>query len=105
MGRLRRGTLWVAAAGWEAASLPWHSGQTSALYTGGTFTAPGASQPTTSPTGMAPRGPPLSNGVRDSVSRSLAIGPDGSLYAGGYKLTISRWDGTTWHPLGSGSAK
>ena len=30
------------------------------------------------------------------------MGPDGSLYAGGYKFTISRWDGTTWHPLGNG---
>ena len=37
-------------------------------------------------------------------------GPDGSLYAGGDFTTaggvaanyIARWDGTTWHPLGSG---
>ena len=46
----------------------------------------------------------------DACVLALALGPDGSLYAGGYFTTaggvatnkIARWDGTTWHPLGSG---
>ncbi len=52
-------------------------------------------------------GPPYVN--------ALAVGPDGSLYAGGDFDTaggvpakaIARWDGTTssWHPLGSGMAR
>ena len=41
---------------------------------------------------------------------ALAVGPDGSLYAGGDFTTaggvaahhIARWDGTAWQPLGSG---
>jgi len=41
---------------------------------------------------------------------ALALGPDGSLYAGGYFDTIggvaanniARWDGAQWHPLGAG---
>jgi uncharacterized membrane protein len=41
---------------------------------------------------------------------ALALGPNGSLYAGGAFTTaggvetnsIARWDGTQWHPLGSG---
>ena len=41
---------------------------------------------------------------------ALAVGPDGSLYAGRCFSTaggvaaysIARWDGTSWHPLGSG---
>jgi ribosomal protein L27 len=41
---------------------------------------------------------------------ALAVGPDGSLYAGGDFTTaggvptnyIARWDGSQWHPLGSG---
>jgi hypothetical protein len=43
---------------------------------------------------------------------ALAVGPDGSLYAGGTFSTaggvaanlIARWDGAQWHPLGSGIA-
>jgi hypothetical protein len=41
---------------------------------------------------------------------ALVFGPDGSLYAGGYfsnsggvsVSNIARWDGSQWHPLGSG---
>jgi hypothetical protein len=41
---------------------------------------------------------------------ALAVGPDGSLYAGGAFTRanwvvvnrIARWDGSQWHPLGSG---
>jgi trimeric autotransporter adhesin len=50
-------------------------------------------------------------GVNGPV-HALAVGPDGSLYAGG-EFTIAggvtanhiaRWDGVQWHPLGSGVA-
>ena len=45
-------------------------------------------------------------GMDDPVN-ALAVGPDGSLYAGGRFTTaggvaansIARWDGTSWHPL------
>jgi WD40 repeat protein len=53
----------------------------------------------------------LGSGVNRTVS-ALAVGPDGSLYAGGYfssaggivAARIARWDATTasWHPLGDG---
>ena len=44
------------------------------------------------------------------TTQALAFGPSGALYAGGYFGTtggvtatnIARWDGTAWHPLGSG---
>lgn len=44
------------------------------------------------------------------VVYALTMGPDGSLYVGGSFPTaggvtvnnVARWDGTTWHPLGSG---
>ena len=56
---------------------------------------------------------PLGNGVgggTNPVVLALAFGPDGSLYAGGDFSTaggsaansIASWDGTAWHPLGSG---
>jgi hypothetical protein len=46
----------------------------------------------------------------NSSVRTLAVAPDGSLYAGGDFTTagavmtnrIARWDGARWHPLGSG---
>ena len=54
-----------------------------------------------------------SSGQRDGTTdhvNALAFGPDGSLYAGGKFTTaggvtanhIARWDGSDWHPLGSG---
>ena len=56
---------------------------------------------------------PLGGGMGDTGNpyvEALAVGPDGSLYAGGSFTTvggvtayhIARWDGTSWHPLGSG---
>lgn len=51
----------------------------------------------------------LGDGTNGGV-RALAIGPDGSLFAGGdfswaggqTVNAIARWDGTSWHALGSG---
>jgi hypothetical protein len=57
----------------------------------------------------------LGSGVAGTDSppavNALAFGPDDSLYAGGDFTTaggvaancIARWDGTSWHPLGSGT--
>lgn len=53
---------------------------------------------------------PLGTGMNASV-RALAIGPDGSLYAGGgFTLAggvagtayVAKWNGTVWSPLGTG---
>ena len=54
--------------------------------------------------------PGMSSGTSGTSVEALAVGPDGSLYAGGDFTTaggvaanrIARWDGTAWHPLGSG---
>lgn len=40
-------------------------------------------------------------GSQFSCVRALALGPDGSLYVGG-DVSTARWDGSQWHPLGSG---
>lgn len=40
-------------------------------------------------------------GSQFSCVRALALGPDGSLYTGG-DVGTARWDGSQWHPLGSG---
>jgi hypothetical protein len=53
---------------------------------------------------------PSGNGLNE-VCQTLALGPDGKLYAGGLFTTaggvnvsgIARWDGSTWSALGSGA--
>jgi hypothetical protein len=88
-------------------------GPDGSLYAGGGFTAAG----TTTANRIArwdgvqwhPLGSGMSGGNYTGVA-DLAIGPDGSLYAGGRFTTaggvaanyIARWDGSQWHPLGSG---
>lgn len=50
------------------------------------------------------------SGETDGVVQTLAAGPGGALYAGGFFRTIdgvaanriARWDGTSWAPLGGG---
>jgi hypothetical protein len=52
---------------------------------------------------------PLGDGLGYAV-QALAVGPDGSLYAGGFFTTaggvsanrVARWDGMAWHALGAG---
>ena len=70
---------------------------------------PLASSAPTSPAGMARPGIPWAAG--ESIIYNLAMGPDGSLYAGGLFTTaggvdangIARWDGSAWYALGSGA--
>lgn len=49
-------------------------------------------------------------GVPYAVVHAIAVGQDGSIFAGGYFTTaggvqanyIARWDGTSWYPMGGG---
>ncbi|MCB0252007.1 MAG: hypothetical protein KDI07_25790, partial [Anaerolineae bacterium] len=88
-------------------------GPDGSLYAGGGFTAAGG----VAANGIArwdgaqwhALGSGVSGGYFPRIF-ALAIGPDGSLYAGGEFTTaggvtanrIARWDGAAWHPLGSG---
>ena len=85
------------------------------LYAGGHFTTAGGvdSQPHRSLGRRLRRGIPLGSGMSSTNGDvyALAIGPDGSLYAGGCfhdrrrrgsQLTSPAGTGTAWHSLGSG---
>ncbi len=91
-------------------------GPDGSLYAGGRFTTAGgvAANSIARWDGATSSWHPLGSGMAGYASHvsALAIGPDGSLYAGGH-LTIAgsvaathiaRWDGATssWHPMGSG---
>ena len=116
-------------ARWDGATSAWQAlgsgadgavaalalGSDGALYAGGRFTTAGgvAADNVARWDGAAWRA--LGSGVSDcdwngcSVS-ALAVGPDGSLYAGGNFATaggvaannVARWDGSAWQALGSG---
>ena len=86
------------------------------LYAGGSFTTAGGVMTNHIARWDGLAWHPLGNGMGGGYFANLvavgalAVGPDGSLYAGGYFTTaggseansIARWDGTAWHPLGSG---
>ncbi len=91
-------------------------GTDGSLYAGGRFTAAGGGSANRIARWDGAAWHPLGSGMNgDSPNqfvdvRALAVGPDGSLYAGGLFDTaggvlangIARWDGATWHPLGTG---
>ena len=84
------------------------------LYAGGWFTTAGGVAANSIARWDAPTSSwyPLGTGMGEDYSpvNALAVGLDGSLYAGGWFTTaggvaanhIARWDGASWHPLGSG---
>ncbi len=112
------GTAWYPlGSGMDKAVFALAVGPDGSLYAGGLFTTAGGvaathiarwDPPTSS---WHPLSSGMSSGGIDAVY-ALAIGPDGSLYAGGSFTTaggvtandIARWDGVAWHPLGSGMA-
>ncbi len=90
-----------------------------ALLASGASASP--AEPAASPAAPAPASAPVAPGDEywatgyhlpgmDGSVNALAVGPDGSLYAGGEfdyvdgvsAQRIARWDGSEWHPLGSG---
>jgi WD40 repeat protein len=91
-------------------------GPDGSLYAGGEFTTAGGVtanciarwDPATA--SWHPLGSGMEGDYPSSFVADLAFGPDGSLYAGGHFWTaggvivrnIARWDGSQWHPLGSG---
>ena len=90
-------------------------GPDGSLYAGGAFSTAGgtAANGVARWDGATSSWHPLGSGIGRpgffSCVDALAVGPDGSLYAGSYiavsgeaAQALSRWDGTTWHPLGSG---
>ena len=103
------GTPWAPASRSAHRSRPWRLGRTARCTPGGPSPQPAGCQPTASPAGTAPSGIPWAPGWIDYVE-ALAVGPDGSLYAGGVFTTAggvaanytARWDGTQWNSLGSG---
>ena len=88
-------------------------GPDGSLYAGGWFTTAGEVAANRIARWDGAQWHPVSvfsgNGMDGSVC-ALALDPDGSLYAGGSfraagqvsASSIARWDGTQWHPLGSG---
>ncbi len=89
-------------------------GPDGSLYAGGGFTTAGGVAANRIARWDGSQWHPLGNGMEGTWSPhvyALAFGPDGSLYAGGVFWTaggapakdIARWDGSQWHPLGSGS--
>ena len=90
-------------------------GSDGSLYAGGSFTSAGGVLANNiarwDGTAWHPLGAGMTGGSYIDVY-TLAIGPDGSLYAGGVFASaggviannIARWDGTAWHPLGDGMA-
>ncbi|MCA9118456.1 MAG: WD40 repeat domain-containing protein, partial [Planctomycetaceae bacterium] len=122
-------------ARWDGSTSSWHPlgngmggeypyvyalavGPDGSLYAGGTFTTAGGiaanyiARWDTATSSWHPLGNGMGGGYGYPYVYALAIGPDGSLYAGGGFTTagevtanyIARWDGSTssWHPLGSG---
>ena len=91
-------------------------GPDGSLYAGGRFTAAGGGSANHIARWDGAAWHPLGSGMNGGSPnqfvdvRALAVGPDGSLYAGGLFDTaggvlangIARWDGAAWHPLGSG---
>jgi WD40 repeat protein len=90
-------------------------GPDGSLYAGGGFLTAGgvAANSIARWDGATSSWHPLGNGMAGGgypYVHVLALGPDGSLYAGGAFTTaggvaadfIARWDGAQWHPLGSG---
>ena len=91
-------------------------GPDGSLYAGGRFTAAGRGSANRIARWDGAAWHPLGSGMNgESPSqfvdvRALAVGTDGSLYAGGLFDTaggvlangIARWDGAAWHPLGTG---
>lgn len=85
-----------------------------ALYAGGAFTTAGGTPASRVAQWDGAAWYPLGEGVDGSTGgstvRSLALGPDGAVYAGGtFTIAgdvpanrIARWDGGTWHALGEG---
>jgi hypothetical protein len=89
-------------------------GPDGSLYAGGSFTTAGGLAANRIARWDGSQWHPLGSGMGMSDYSAevfaLAVGPDGSLYAGGYFTRaggvaanyIARWDGSQWHPLGSG---
>jgi WD40 repeat protein len=88
-------------------------GPDGSLYAGGRFTTAGGVEANSIARWDGVQWHPLGSGVTGTYYQrvsALAVGPDGSLYAGGDFTTaggvptnyIARWDGSQWHPLGSG---
>ena len=79
------------------------------LYAGGCFTTAGevvaslVARWDGSTSTWQPLGSVLMYNQMYNCARALALGSDGSLYAGG-DFQTARWDGSQWHPLGSGIA-
>ena len=93
----------------------WRSAQMARFTPGGSSKSPAELQPAKSPAGMAPSGIPWAAGWQEDglpSVRALAVGPDGSLYAGGAFTTAGGVGSqrhrplgrrtSSWHPLGSG---
>jgi WD40 repeat protein len=118
-------------ARWDAATSSWHPlgsgmgggyytivsalaiGPDGSLYAGGNFGTAGGVAANNIARWDGSQWHPLGGGMTGGYNpwvSALAFGPDGSLYAGGRFDTaggvvahyIARWDGTHWHPLGSG---
>jgi WD40 repeat protein len=118
-------------ARWDGATSSWHPlgsgigeydddvsaltcGPDGSLYAGGDFETAGDIAANDIARWDGAEWHPLGSGMGGVYSyqsvRALAVGPDGSLYAGGDFTTaggiaannIARWDGTLWHSLGSG---
>jgi hypothetical protein len=89
------------------------SGTDGSLYAGGSFTTAGGVTANYIARWDGAQWHPLGSGLGGTsllTVLALAVGPDGSLYAGGSFTTaggvaancIARWDGVQWHSLGSG---
>ncbi len=83
------------------------------LYAGGSFTTAGGLTVNRIARWDGSAWHPLDSGMSggdETRVSAFAVGPDGSVYAGGNFTTaggapvnnIARWDGTAWHPLSSG---
>ncbi len=88
-------------------------GPDGSLYAGGRFDVSGGVTTNNIARWDGTQWQPLGSGMAHAYEPTvfaLAVGPDSSLYTGGYFGTaggvaapyIARWDGTQWHPLGSG---
>ena len=83
------------------ASTLWRADPAGNVYVGGLFRQRGGWKPPRKYRSWGRRGWLVQKvGFSQSIY-ALAVGLDGSVYAGG-EFTIARWDGLAWHPMGSG---